>query len=77
MRFKLFDSGECSAKVAAGKASWSDNFVPEGDTHCANATIPIDYDYQLEMSVQDIFDDLPYVVRVECPDLGRVWVRES
>jgi hypothetical protein len=38
-----------------------------GPTHCATATV--DYEYQVEQHVIDAGNDLPYVVRIECPDL--------
>ncbi len=44
-----------------------------GPCHCATASI--DYQYQAEMLVAEIFQDHPNVIRAECPDLGMVWNR--
>ena len=46
---------------------------PEGPTHCGSVTV--DYEYQIEMWLEDIGRDHPEVVRVRCPDAGRVWRR--
>lgn len=55
MKFKLFDSGQAHAKVKAGKAEWTSTFKPESDTHCANHTTACDYEYQVEIYVNDVF----------------------
>lgn len=44
-----------------------------GPTHCATAIV--DEVYQVEQHVLDAVEDLPMVVRIECPDLGREWKR--
>jgi hypothetical protein len=46
-----------------------------GPTHCA--TLAVDYAYQAEMVAEDAAADYPMVVRIECPDIGREWVREG
>lgn len=76
-KLKLFDSGQAHALVAAGKEEWADTFKPENDRHCANVRIVADYEYQLEIYLEDIFNDFPHVVLVVCDALGRSWVREA
>ena len=44
-------------------------------SHAANVTV--DYEYQAEMWVQEIGTDHSDIVRVECPSLGRKWIRDS
>ena len=46
-----------------------------GPTHCA--TITVDYEYQVEQWVIELEKDEPGVVRAECPDLGREWLRNE
>lgn len=48
-----------------------------GPTHCANVggNGTIEFPYQAEMWVQEIEKDYPEVVRIECPALNRIWVR--
>lgn len=46
-----------------------------GPTHCGTATV--DYEYQVEMLVEEAAADHPHVVRIECPDLGREWKRDG
>lgn len=46
---------------------------PRGPTHCGSVTV--DYEYQVEMWVQDIETNYKHVVRLESPDLGREWLR--
>ncbi len=46
-----------------------------GLTHCG--TVPVDYQYQVDMWVKDIGEDYPHVVRIECPALGLEWRREG
>lgn len=47
-----------------------------GPTHCGNVG-PVDYEYQVEMWVQEIETDHPHVVRIECPAIGREWKRDG
>lgn len=44
-----------------------------GHTHAATALV--DYPYQAEQWVIDANKDMPEIVRIECPDLGREWKR--
>jgi hypothetical protein len=44
-----------------------------GHTHAA--TVRVDYEYQVEMWVDEVQKDHPNIVRIECPDLGREWIR--
>jgi hypothetical protein len=46
-----------------------------GPTHCG--TITVDYEYQIEQWVIELEHDASYVVRIECPDLGREWKRNE
>jgi hypothetical protein len=41
------------------------------------ARVEVDYEYQVEQWVIDIANDQPDIVRAECPDIGRKWVRDS
>jgi hypothetical protein len=41
------------------------------------AIVEADYEYQIEQWVIDLAKDNPLVVRAECADLGRKWVRDS
>jgi hypothetical protein len=44
-----------------------------GHTHAATAQA--DYAYQVEQWVIDAGKDMPSIVRIECPELGREWKR--
>lgn len=44
-----------------------------GHTHAA--TVAVDYEYQAEQWVIEANKDMPNIVRIECPDLGREWKR--
>ena len=44
-----------------------------GITHAATAQA--DYAYQVEQWVIDAGKDMPSIVRIECPELGREWKR--
>lgn len=48
-------------------------------THCytVGRLGTIEYEYQAEQWVIDIGKDHPEVVRIECPALGRNWVRQG
>lgn len=46
-----------------------------GPTHCGSVTF--DYDYQAVEWIKDVGKDYPHVVRVECPDLGKEWLRNA
>lgn len=46
-----------------------------GPTHCITTTV--DYEYQVEQHVIEAAKDFPHVVRIECPDVGREWLREG
>lgn len=48
---------------------------PRGPTHCGD--VNVDYEYQAEMHVQEIEQNYPQVVRVECPTIGREWKRDA
>jgi hypothetical protein len=48
---------------------------PLGPTHYG--TITVDYAYQVEQWVIDLEEAEPQVVRIECPDLGRKWLRND
>lgn len=44
-----------------------------GHTHAATAQA--EYEYQVEQWVIDANSDMPSIVRIECPELGREWKR--
>ena len=44
-------------------------------SHSANVTV--DYEYQAELWVEEIGKFHSTIVRVECPSLGRKWIRDS
>lgn len=46
-----------------------------GPTHCADITV--DYEYQVEMWVEEIEQYQTEVVRIECPTLRREWLRNA
>jgi hypothetical protein len=48
---------------------------PRGPTHCGD--LSVDHEYQAEERVKEIEADHPHVMRIECPDLRREWVREG
>ena len=50
---------------------------PLGPTHCHTVGKggSIEYPYQAEQWVLDAERDYPEVVRIECPALGRTWIR--
>lgn len=64
MRMKMYDNGEAAKRVADGLDEWSDRFTPESPTHCGNWRGPIDYDYQIELTAESIFEDYPSVVLI-------------
>lgn len=66
MRAYLFDDTPAAPGEKHGE---------RGPTHCA--TITVDYEYQVEMWVQEIEKDNPKVVRIECPTLLRAWKRDD
>ena len=67
MKLHLFDATPESATPAKHGVL--------GPAHAADVTV--DYEYQAELWVNDIGQDYPEIVRVECPDMGRTWVRDS
>lgn len=48
---------------------------PRGRTHFGS--IDVDYEYQAEMWVSSTEKDIPDCVRIECPALGREWLRDA
>lgn len=42
---------------------------------CHYGTTHVDYEYQAELWVQYVETELPECVRIECPSLGRIWMR--
>jgi hypothetical protein len=59
---------------------FDDTPAKEGEKHgvmgpCHYGTATVDAEYQAEMMAEEILADYRHVVRVECPDLGRVWKR--
>lgn len=48
---------------------------PDGPTHCGSVTV--DYEYQVEMWVEEVGRDHPHVVYMRSPDLKRAWRREG
>jgi hypothetical protein len=50
---------------------------PLGPTHCHTVGKhgTIEYAYQAEQYVIEADKDYPEVVRIECPEMGRVWKR--
>lgn len=46
-----------------------------GKDHCY--TITVDYEYQIEMWIDEISAGYPEVIRATCPDLGRTWIRDG
>lgn len=50
-----------------------ENHGPDGLTHAG--TIRVDYEYQVEVWVQQAQQNLAHIVRIRCPDLGREWKR--
>lgn len=46
---------------------------PKGPTHTMTTTA--DYEYQIEMYVDDAEQNFPSVVRIHSPELNREWVR--
>lgn len=47
----------------------------DGPTHTGTARV--DYPYQVEQWVIDATKDLPHIVRIRCPELGREWRRNE
>lgn len=58
----------------ATEAAPGEKHGARGPTHAGTGRV--DYGYQVEQWVIDLQDD-PYVVRIECPDLGREWRRNA
>lgn len=58
----------------ASEAAPGEKHGPRGPTHAGTGRV--DYAYQVEQWVIDLQDDL-YVVRIECPALGREWCRND
>ena len=48
---------------------------PDGPTHCGS--VSVDYEYQVEMWVDEVEKDQPLIFKVRCPDLLREWHRKD
>jgi hypothetical protein len=53
--------------------TFAPNHGHRGITHAA--TVRVDYEYQAEQWVIEAEKDMPNIVRIECPALGREWKR--
>lgn len=40
-----------------------------------SGTVTVDYEYQVELWVEEVEKDHPHIVMAQCPDLGRTWKR--
>jgi hypothetical protein len=47
-----------------------------GPTHCGSQNVTLDYEYQLEMHLDDIAKSYPHIVRIES-NTGREWKRDA
>jgi len=70
---KLFDEGGEPNKALYNPATFEPTHGHRGHTHAA--TVQVDYGYQAEQWVIEAEKDMPNIVRIECPDLGREWKR--
>jgi hypothetical protein len=48
---------------------------PMGPAHAG--TVTVDYEYQVEIWVEEVEKDHPNIVKAHCPDLGRMWERHE
>ena len=70
MKLHLFDATPDSDPIEEARENGA-----LSPSHSANVTV--DYEYQAELWVEEIGRFHSTIVRVECPSLGRKWIRDS
>jgi hypothetical protein len=70
---RLIDENGEPNKALTNQVTFEPAHGHRGHTHAATAQA--DYEYQVEQWVIDANKDMPEIVRIECPAVGREWKR--
>jgi hypothetical protein len=70
---RLIDDNGRPNKSIYNPVTFEPNHGHRGVTHAA--TVRVDYPYQVEQWVIEAEKDMPDIVRIECPSIGREWKR--